>query len=412
MLPRRSGVREGRSLDVEWLGRLVENHAVTIVTVGAATTVLLGLAATRLHVDTSIGRLQAQTGGAVLEREITERFSLPDDVLLVLNENQDVEPLLEADEDLRHAISVAMPSLSASGIGVLLPSAREQARVAALIESSGASPAEIPRIIESAAQRAGFRPDTFRDFVGRVPRVLDPSARISYHGLLTAGLQPVISHYLVRGDGMYRSVTYLFPKPGIDIDAVRSLVRAVDPHLRLTGLPVINHDLRRQFFLEFVKGIGIGAAAVAVLIFTVFRTVRDTLLAFLPTVIGLTWSAGLLALLHVDLDLFSLFAAVTFIGIAVDYGIYPLYRYRLEPEETMRGVMTKTGAAIAIACATALVGFGTLVDSAYRPLHVFGIVSLVTLSCCLVASILFLPALVVVIDGARGAGPASGPLLR
>ena len=37
---------------------------------------------------------------------------------------------------------------------------------------------------------------------------------------------------------------------------------------------------------------------------------------------------------------------------------------------------------------------GTSINSSYRPLHVFGIVSLVTLTCCLVASLVFLPALV------------------
>ena len=101
---------------------------------------------------------------------------------------------------------------------------------------------------------------------------------------------------------------------------------------------------------------------------------------------GFIWSAGLLALFRVELDLFSLFAAVTFVGIAVDYGIYVLYRYVFERPRDMNDVMTRTGAAIIIACGTALIGFGTLINSSYRPLHVFGIVSIVTLSCCLVAS--------------------------
>jgi predicted RND superfamily exporter protein len=109
---------------------------------------------------------------------------------------------------------------------------------------------------------------------------------------------------------------------------------------------------------------------------------------------GFIWSAGLLALFRVELDLFSLFAAVTFVGIAVDYGIYILYRHVFERPRDMNDVVTRTGAAIIIACGTALIGFGTLVNSSYRPLHVFGIVSIVTLSCCLVASVVSLPALV------------------
>ena len=47
-----------------------------------------------------------------------------------------------------------------------------------------------------------------------------------------------------------------------------------------------------------------------------------------------------------------------------------------------------------IAGFSGLIGFGTLINSSYAPLHVFGIVSVVTLTCCVVSSVVFLPALV------------------
>ncbi|HEY6213486.1 MAG TPA: MMPL family transporter, partial [Vicinamibacterales bacterium] len=252
--------------------------------------------------------------------------------------------------------------------------------------------------IRAAARRIGFRPDTFDPFLQRVPRLLDPAERISYDGLIAHGLDSIVSRFLVRRDGRYRAVTYLYPQQSLDIDGLRQIVHDVDPGLRLTGLPIINHDLRRQFLPQFLKGIALGTAAVTVLMYVVFRTVRHTLLALAPTAVGFVWSAGILALAGVELDLFSLFAAVTFIGIAVDYGIYVLYRFVREQPSDMNEVMTRTGAAITIACATALIGFGTLVNSSYGPLHTFGIVSIVTLTCCLVASIVALPALVLEIE--------------
>ena len=150
-----------------------------------------------------------------------------------------------------------------------------------------------------------------------------------------------------------------------------------------------------RLLFQFAKGIAIGTIVVAILIYAVFRSLRLTLLALAPTAVGFVWSAGVLALARVELDLFSLFAAVTFIGIAVDYGIYVLYRYAIEGHEAMPEVLARTGAPIMIACATALVGYGTLVHSSYGPLRVFGIVSIVTLACCLVTSIVFLPAFVI-----------------
>jgi len=394
LLPRRTDARTGRGLTAAWLGRFVTRAAAPIVWVSAIATIALGAASTRLHLDTSIEKLQAQTRGAVLEKEVADRFSLPRDVLLVLNEHEDIESLLETDARLERALAAEAPPVAANGIGFLLPSAREQARVAQVIRATGTTSGDVQRDIQAAAARTGFRPDTFVPFLERVPRLLDPNERISYDGLMTHGLESIVSRFVVRRDGRYQAVTYLYPQPTVDIDALRRIVLKVDPRLRLTGLPAINHELRRQFLPQFLKGIAIGTVAVALLIFMVFRTVRHTLLALVPTAVGFVWSAGALALFRVELDLFSLFAAVTFIGIAVDYGIYVLYRYVFEPSSGMEDVMTKTGPAIIIACATALIGFGTLINSSYGPLHVFGIVSIVTLTCCLTASIVSLPALV------------------
>jgi uncharacterized protein len=394
LLPRRIDARPGRGLAAAWLGRFVTRAAGPIVWVSVIATIALAAAATRLHLDTSIEKLQAQTGGAALEKEVADRFSLPRDVLLVLNEHEDIEPLLEADARLERALASEAPSVVASGIGFLLPSARDQAGVAQVIRATGMTGGDAQRDIQAAGARTGFRPDTFVPFLARVPRLLDPNERISYDGLMAHGLESIVSRFVVHRDGRYQAVTYLYPRQTVDIDALRRIVRDVDPRLRLSGLPAINQELRRQFLPQFLKGIAIGTMAVALLIYTVFRTVRHTLLALLPTAVGFVWSAGVLALLRVELDLFSLFAAVTFIGIAVDYGIYVLYRYVFEPLSRMDDVMTKTGAAIIIACATALIGFGTLINSSYGPLHVFGIVSIVTLTCCLTASIVSLPALV------------------
>jgi predicted RND superfamily exporter protein len=394
LLATRLQKQQGRALTAAWLGRFVTRAATPIVWVGLVATVALAAASMRLHLDTSIEKLQAQTQGSLLEKQVADRFRLPRDVLLVLNDNDRIEPLLDTDERLSHALETRVPAIVASGIGFLLPPARAQAAVARVIRESQVTVADVQREIQAAAKRTGFRPDTFAPFLGRVPSLLDPTKQITYDGLMTHGLDSIVSRFLVRRNGRYEAVTYLYPQQAVDIDALNGMIHQLDPHLRLTGLPVINHQLSQRFFQEFLKGIAIGAVAVAVLIYLVFRTIRHTLLALLPTTIGFVWSAGMLALLRVELDLFSLFAAVTFIGIAVDYGIYVLYRYVFEGPRDMCDVLTRNGSAIMIACASAIVGFGTLINSSYGPLRIFGIVSVVTLTCCLVASIVFLPAFV------------------
>ena len=85
-----------RPVTSAWLGRLVERRGRAILVASAVLTLGLGVAGTRLHVNTSLERLQANTEGTALEEEVADRFSLPHDVVLAVREGPRLEPLLES----------------------------------------------------------------------------------------------------------------------------------------------------------------------------------------------------------------------------------------------------------------------------------------------------------------------------
>jgi hypothetical protein len=211
--------------------------------------------------------------------------------------------------------------------------------------------------------------------------------------LLDHGLAPLVSRYVARVPGAFLVAVYLYPRDPADLDRLGRLIAADAPSFRLTGIPSVNRELAGRFLPQFLKGVIVGTLAVAAFIFFVFRNVRNSLLAFVSTTLGFVWSAGLLALFGVELDLFSLFAAITFVGIATDYDIYVIYRYSIEGTRPMREVLTRTGPAILVAGGTTLIGFGALINSSYAPLRSFGITSVTMIASSLVASLLVLPAL-------------------
>jgi predicted RND superfamily exporter protein len=408
LLARYPVTRGRRAPSAPWLGRFVVSHARRILWGSVVVTLVLGASASRLRIDTRLEKLQAKTPGTEFERDIAARFSLPQDVLLVLNDNDQLEPLIDADARLRATLAARDPAILVSGPSVLLPPSRAQDALARDLRTSGLTASEVARHLITGGREAGFRADTFAPFLDRLPRLLDPDRRVTYAGLMDHGLGSLVSRFITRRDGRYVAVTYLYPQHPIDLDALGQIVSGTDSRFRLTGLPVVNRDLARRFAPAFLRGLVLGVIAVALIIYAVFRTIRHTLLALLPTVIGFVWSAGILALLRIELDLFSLFAAVTFVGIAVDYGIYVLYRHVVERTHDMREVLTRTGAAIMIACFSALIGFGTLIGSGYGPLRLFGIVSIITLTCCMLASLLVLPAVILHTKRAFQTGGAAG----
>jgi predicted RND superfamily exporter protein len=177
----------------------------------------------------------------------------------------------------------------------------------------------------------------------------------------------------------------------------------------LTGLPLVNRELAARFMPQFLKGLAIGTAIVLILMLAALRDWRLALLALLPAVLGLVWAAGLLALARIELDLFAVFAVVTFVGIGVDYGIHLVHRYR--ERGGARHAVEELAPVILVAAAITFLGYGKLVTSSYPPLRSIGIVSLVTVVTLAAASLLVLPA-VLPPAGGRTAGGRPAPAAR
>ncbi len=389
----------GKPLAAPWLGRFVERHGRAILIVAGVATAVLGTAGTRLRLDASLDRLKTGGEGVQLEERLAERFALPQDVLIALGEGPELEPLLGSAARLARAVERDVPSASVSSPTAWLPPAGSQDAVAGLLAGAQVDPSVVAGNFERAAAKAGFRPGTFRSFLDRLPRMLDRSQRVTYDGLVQHHLTTLVSQFAVRVENGYLVAVYLYPRTSADIDRLAALVPAQAPSFRLTGVPIVDRELAARAMPQFLRGLGAGTAVVGLIIYVVFRSARHSLLAFLPTVLGLSWTAGLLSLAGADLDLFSLFAAMTFVGIATDYGIYIIYRYSLEGTRPMRDVLATTGMGVMVACTATLIGFGSLINSSYPPLHSFGVTSVLAIASCLVASLLVLPALLQEVGG-------------
>jgi predicted exporter len=393
-----SPARHARPVTSAWLGRFVERRGRALLVGAAVVTVALAVFAPRLRLNMSLEKLQARTEGAALEEEVADRFGLARDVYLAIGEGPDLEPLLTSADALAAAVGRELPAVNVNAPGSVLPPIAEQEAVGRVITEARLDPATVGENLESEAAAAGFRPGTFRPFMDRLPRLLDPGSRVTYEGLVDHGLSLLLSRYVARVPQGFLVAVYLYPGGPADLDRLAPLVATRAPQFRLTGVVPVNRELAARFLPQFLKGVSIGAVAVVLCVFLVFRSFRNSCLAFISTTLGFIWSAGLLTLFGVELDLFSMFAAVTFIGIATDYDIYVIYRFSVERTRPMREVLTRAGPGILVAGGTTLIGFGSLINSSYGPLRSFGIASVTMISCSLVASLLVLPALLQELD--------------
>src|SRR5207247_1261082 len=193
---------------------------------------------------------------------------------------------------------------------------------------------------------------------------------------------------VVHHDNEWRLATVVFPTTPRQATQRSAVVDSVDPSQTVTGLALVNRELERRFLPQFIKGLVIGSVIVIALVVAAFRSWRLSLFALLPTAVGLIWAAGALALAGVELDLFAVFAVVSFVGIGVDYGIHLVHRYQHRGDAIQ--ATAELAPVILIAAAITLLGYGTLVTSSYPPLRSIGVVSAASVVPLAAASVLML----------------------
>lgn len=383
--------RSARGLTMPRFAAWIAGKRRMILGAAIAVTAILTGAATRLEVDPTLERLRSVSPAAQLEEQIAGIFGLPRNVYVVLFEGADLEPLLDADERIAERLGRELPAMPVQSAAVLLPSARTQNTSASRLAAASLSADAVRQALEHAAAAAGFRAGSFQPFLDRLPRLMDTSARVTYDGYVENGLGDIIRRFIVRDGERWLVATYVFPRSPSEVEAITGITAAEAPDAVLTGLPMVNRELAAMFLPQFLKGLVIGSLGVLLLVVIAFRDWRLSMYALLPTALGLLWAAGLLALLGVELDLFAVFAVVTFIGVGVDYGIHLVHRFR-EGSDAVRAT-TELAPVILVAAAITFFGYGTLFTSSYPPLRSIGIVSAVSVMTLAIASVLVLPAL-------------------
>ena len=117
-----------------------------------------------------------------------------------------------------------------------------------------------------------------------------------------------------------------------------------------------------------------------------FRQLNHTLLAMLPMGIGLLQTLGLMGLLDIPLNPANMIVLPLTIGIGVESGINLLHELRCQ-RGRYRGPGNAVIVAVVINSLTTMVGFGALMIANHQGLQSLGRVLVISMGCCLFASL-------------------------
>lgn len=174
-------------------------------------------------------------------------------------------------------------------------------------------------------------------------------------------------------------------------------VRSVDP--RATGNPLQAYEASLEMKRSYEKSAVYALVVILVVLFLDLRHLGHSLLALLPLATGMLQTFGILGLLDLPLNPANMIGLPLMLGIGIDYGIHVVHdwreqrgRYRMSPS---------TAVAVLVDSLTTVVGFGALMIASHRGLQSLGRVLTIGVSCCLLTSLVMLPALLAWISSGR-----------
>ena len=243
-----------------------------------------------------------------------------------------------------------------------------------------------------------------------------PSDRAQVEQIVRESIDPTIRKNLISDDFM--ACNLIIDIGLIDESRASELADDLKVHITnsdppndeisvaLTGMPVISVKVIEAITSgrNEMTMIGIGFIFAGLLFLFRFRIIR-AVLATLPIVLIIGWSALSLYVLGIEFTPLTATLGALIMGIGVEFTILLMMRYYEErekgavPADAMATAMTKIGRAISVSAFTTIGGFAALLIAQDFPILVdFGIVTMTNVFFALVASLLVLPTLIVLVD--------------
>ncbi|MEM1041014.1 MAG: MMPL family transporter [Bacteroidota bacterium] len=168
---------------------------------------------------------------------------------------------------------------------------------------------------------------------------------------------------------------------------------------------IVAAEMLRLMLAESPLMIGLTFVLIGLLMLLVFRSLKWTLLALLPLVVGILWMLGMTVLTGVSLTFYNLVVLPAVLGIGNDCGVHLVHRYREEGRGSLRDVLRSTGEHVTMGALTTMIGFSGLLFSFHPGLRSIGLLAVIGIGTTLLAALFFLPALLQWLEDRHAAGP-------
>ncbi len=304
-----------------------------------------------------------------------------------------------------HRLEPALGTMVADGVlaavtspSLLYPDPSLQAEVLHRLQRK--DPETLMTVLTSSLHEAGFDVAPLHAYLTRVRHALTLHSPLDLAAFKALGFGELLRAFLAEDASGAVGLALLFPRRDLwtldERQAVSQrlmqLLADLDVPGSLTGLYTISAASADRIGTDFRRMTLLAAAWIVVLVALQFRHLPSICLALLPVSCGTLWTAGLFALCGLKLNFMNVAILPMLLGLGIDFGIYIVHRVHRQDRQHVVEAVHLTGVAIGLSAFTTQLAFGTLALSQNQGLASVGLVTLVGITACLLASLVTLPA--------------------
>ncbi len=179
-----------------------------------------------------------------------------------------------------------------------------------------------------------------------------------------------------------------------EFDQLETFTRAteqVDPNA--TGKSFRTLEGLRQMKSGFEQAALLALGVIVIVLWLDLRRGSRVLLGLFPLAAGIVTTLGVMGLVGIPLNPANLISLPLIVGVGVDHGVHILHDYSEKEAGKLYRLSAATGRGIAVAALTTILGFGTLTLARHRGMAGMGLTLALGVTCCMVAALVVLPAL-------------------
>jgi predicted RND superfamily exporter protein len=256
--------------------------------------------------------------------------------------------------------------------------------------------------------------ETMSDVIGEGKTIPDTKGKVGNLWFLLEGEE--IMDQLVNSDKT-EAIIQATMESALDNERIGIFVHDLDHYLvesnssicsfAQTGMPSIYYNLDRSIMRSQITSLIIALVAIFLVLALLLKSFVAALKGMVPICFTLAVIFGFMGFTKMPLDIATVLVGSISIGIGIDYSIHFISRFRLELKKivsiptALSTTLKTTGKAIFINALTVSGGFAVLLLANIVPLQRFGTIVTITMVASGFASLVLLPAIFAMTEGAR-----------